>query len=521
MHLVKTKIRYFVLVSSIILSGLVYVFASLNYSDNLTTIRLTQIYALLAILYLYLAVIASPLFSVFPNLSFRPTYILARRALGVSAFWFAFLHANIAFFLQLQGFQGLGFLSSKYLIALGLSFFALIVLLAMTLTSFDKIIAKLGNKRWKMIHRTVYLAGIAVLIHALMLGTHYSNLYEFIPQITIALVTILLLLEGYRLDKYLTLKFTNFTLPKFGITFTVIVALVSITSYFSFAPAGIGPSLGIHAEHQKLAEQALNGSSTTITTNSKIPGLNGDRNRRYSVKLDTTNTKDPLTKNLTFTVIDASNGEPTSVFQIINEKISHLIIVDSTLSYFEHIHPEQNGNTFTITAKFPKENTYRVYIDFQPLGAIEQQFAFTLPIGSNPNNQIASQPVDTNLTKTFGDYLINVTSSSPLTAKELSLGKIALKFEIKSSQTGQPITDLKPYLGSFGHLVMINQKSYEYYHVHPANLDIPAPDQNGGPIVEFLPIGIYGPIKPGIYRIFGQFNHANNILVSDYTIEVK
>lgn len=123
--------------------------------------------------------------------------------------------------------------------------------------------------------QNLYLAGIAVLIHALMLGTHYSNLYEFIPQITIALVTILLLLEGYRLDKYLTLKFTNFTLPKFGITFTVIVALVSITSYFSFAPAGIGPSLGIHAEHQKLAEQALNGSSTTITTNSKIPGLNG------------------------------------------------------------------------------------------------------------------------------------------------------------------------------------------------------------------------------------------------------
>jgi len=520
MSFVKTKIRYIVLVSSITLSGLVYIFTTLNYSDNLITIRLTQIYAQFAILYLYLAIIASPLFSAFPNLSFRPTYILARRALGVSAFWFAFLHSNIAFFLQLQGFQGLGFLSSKYLIALGLSFFALVVLLVMTLTSIDKIIAKLGNKKWKMIHRTIYLAGITVLIHALMLGTHYSNLYEFIPQITIALVTILLLLEAYRLDKYLTQKITNFTQPKFGITFTLIVALVSITSYFSFAPAGIGPSLGIHAEHQKLAEQALNGSSTT-TTNSKIPGLNGDRNKRFTVNLVTTDTKDPLTKNLTFTVSDAANGEPTSIFQIINEKISHLIIVDSTLNYFDHIHPEQNGNTFTISAKFPKENTYRVYIDFQPLGAIEQQFAFTLPIGSNPNNQTASQSIDTNLTKTFGDYLINVTSSSSLTAKELSLGKIALKFEIKSAQTGDPITNLKPYLGSFGHLVMINQKSYEYYHVHPANLTPPSPDQNGGPVVEFLPIGIYGPIKPGTYRIFAQFNHNGNILVGDYTIQVK
>ncbi len=520
MRFFKTKIRYFVLISSLTLSGLVYIFVKTNYSDNLATIRLTQIYALLAILYLYLAIIASPLFSVFPNLSFRPTYILARRALGVSAFWFAFLHANIAFFLQLQGFQGLGFLSSKYLTAISLSFFALIVLSIMTLTSFDKVITKLGNKKWKALHRTVYFAGVATLIHALMLGTHYSNLYEFIPQITIALVTILLLLESYRFDKYLTQKITTFALPKFGITFTIIVALVSITSYFSFAPAGIGPSLGIHAEHQKLAEQALSGTQTT-NTNSKIPGLNGDRNKRYTVKLETSNTKDPLTKNLTFTVNDASNGEPASVFQIINEKISHLIIVDSNLSYFDHIHPEQNGNTFSISAKFPKENTYRAYIDFQPLGAIEQQFAFTLPIGSNPNNQIATQKVDTNLTKTFGEYSINLTSSAPLTAKELSLGKVALKFEIKSSQTGIPITDLKPYLGSFGHLVMINQKSYEYYHVHPASLTVPSPDQSGGPTVEFLPIGIYGPIKPGIYRIFGQFNHNGKILVSDYTIEVK
>lgn len=517
MSFFRRKIRYVVLTSSVILSIGLFVFTSSFYSENLKVIRLTQIYALFALTYLYFALLASPLFSVFPNLPFRPVYILARRSLGVSAFLFAFLHANLAFFFQLQGFAGLGFLSGKYLIAIGLSFFGLIILSVMALTSLDKIIAKLGNKKWKLIHRTVYLAGLAILIHALMLGTHFSDLSQLIPQLVIAFVSLLLLLEAFRFDKYLGQK--SLKLPKFGITFAVIVSFISVTSYLSFAPAGLSPSLGIHAEHQRLAEQALTGSTTTA--NSKIPGLNGDRNKRYTVQLLTTDTKDPLTKDLTFSVNDASNGEPTSVFQIINEKISHLIIVNSSLDYFEHIHPEQKGNTFTITAKFPKNNTYRAYIDFQPLGAIEQQFAFTLPVGSSPDNKPATQPIDSTLTKTFDNYSVTINSSAPLTAKELSLGKISLIFNIKSAKDNQPITDLKPYLGSFGHLVMINQKTYEYYHVHPASLTVPAPDQNGGPNVEFLPIGIYGPIKPGTYRIFGQFNHNGNILVADFTIEVK
>lgn len=518
MNVLQQKIRLIIILLSVLLSGLIYLFVSANYSGNLITIRLTQYYALLSLLYIYLALLTSPLFTVFPNLPFRPTYILARKSLGVSAFWFAFLHGNIAFFLQLQGFNGLGFLGSKYLIAIGISFTALIILTIMAITSLDRIIAKLGNKKWKMIHRFIYLAGVLILIHALMLGTHFSDLSQLIPQLTIAFVSLLLLLEAVRFDKYLNQKFSKTPLPKFGLTFTITTIMISITSFLSFAPSGISSSLGIHAQHQKLAELALSGN--TKNANIKIPGLNGDRNKRFTVQLSTEDTKDPLTKNLRFTIHDASNGEPATIFQILNEKISHLIIVDTSLSYFDHIHPEQEGNSFVITAKFPRENTYKAYIDFQPLGAIEQQFAFTIPIGTTPPNSTADQEPDTNLKKTFSNYSITLSNSAPLTAKELSLGKVALKFNIQST-ANQPITDLKPYLGSFGHLVMINQKTYEYYHVHPADLIPPQPGQNGGPDIEFLPIGIYGPFKPGTYRIFAQFNHNGNLLVSDYTIEIK
>ncbi len=131
----------------------------------------------------------------------------ARRALGVSAFYFGLLHGLFAFFGQLGGFAGLGFLSSKYLLAISLSFIALVILFLMTVTSFDFMVAKLTYPKWKFLHRFVYIAGVLILLHALMLGTHFSDLSSTIPQIFFSALAILLLLEANRFDTYLQKKF--------------------------------------------------------------------------------------------------------------------------------------------------------------------------------------------------------------------------------------------------------------------------------------------------------------------------
>jgi hypothetical protein len=108
-----------------------------------------------------------------------------------------------------------------------------------------------------------------------------------------------------------------------------------------------------------------------------------------------------------------------------------------------------------------------------------------------------------------------------LISQEISIGQQLLGFTFKNAKTKQPITTLKPYLDAFGHLVMINEKTFDYIHVHPNILAVPSPDQNAGPTIEFLPLGIYGPIKPGIYRVFAQFNPNGQLMVADYTIEIK
>jgi len=195
-------------------------------------------------------------------------------------------------------------------------------------------------------------------------------------------------------------------------------------------------------------------------------------------------------------------------------------MVDSELETFSHIHPELTEKGFTITTQFPKEGWYHLYVDFQPRGAIEQQFGFVLKVGNPEKPQLSTHKLDDNLNKQFFPYEVSLKLPTTTSASEMSIGNQKLVFSLKDS-IGKPVTNLKPYLASFGHLVMINQETFDYIHVHPTNTTPPAPNSNGGPDVEFLPLGIYRPIKPGIYRIFAQFNPDNQLFTADFTIKIN
>ncbi len=516
------NIRFYVIVFSLIFSlGVYYWVTSTSSSEQTQLIRLQQIYALTALAFLYLALLVGPLCFSFQKFPFRDQFLKARRAIGVSAFYFGLLHALLSFFGQLGGFQGLGFLSDKYLLAITLSFIALIILFLMALTSFDAFIAKLTFPRWKLLHRFVYLAGVFILIHALMLGTHFYDLSTLIPQILFIALMFLLALEALRFDAFLQKKLVF--APQFGISFALVIGIVASYFFLTLIPKDSLSSLGIHAQHIQIAKQAQLGNSN-LGSNSlpNIPGLKGDKTRRFTVDFDHPEIVRPNQDvPLTFKVYDAASGNRVNLFARVYERPSHLIIVDSELNYFNHIHPAQNASEFNITTQFPKIGIYHLYKGFQPLGAIEQQFAFTLNVGNVVNTTVSNAQPDSALSKTFGNYEVTLNYPKPLKAQLLSVGQQELTFTIKDAFSKQPITTLKPYLASFGHLVMINQKTYDYLHVHPANLVAPKPSENGGPDVKFLPLGLYGPIKPGIYRVFAEFNPDNKLFTADFTISLE
>ena len=64
------------------------------------------------------------------------------------------------------------------------------------------------------------------------------------------------------------------------------------------------------------------------------------------------------------------------------------------------------------------------------------------------------------------------------------------------TRDGEPVTDLAPYLGAFGHLVALREGDLGYLHVHPEESD-------AGPDVPFLA----EVPSTGRYRLFLDFRH--------------
>jgi hypothetical protein len=77
-------------------------------------------------------------------------------------------------------------------------------------------------------------------------------------------------------------------------------------------------------------------------------------------------------------------------------------------------------------------------------------------------------------------------------------------FRLTRADTNEPVRDLQPYLGAFGHMLIIDSEMIDYVHAHPLESlppGLPPEQLRGGPEVMF---GGLMP-KPGLYRAWSQF----------------
>jgi hypothetical protein len=77
--------------------------------------------------------------------------------------------------------------------------------------------------------------------------------------------------------------------------------------------------------------------------------------------------------------------------------------------------------------------------------------------------------------------------------------------------TDKPVTDLQPYLGAMGHLVVISADGKLYVHAHP----VEGTAANG--VVEFAAHFS----RPGIYKGWGQFQRAGQVHTVPFVLKVE
>jgi uncharacterized membrane protein len=199
----------------------------------------------------------------------------------------------------------------------------------------------------------------------------------------------------------------------------------------------------------------------------------------------------------------------------VHEYLMHLMIVSDDLARFDHVHPQQQADgAFTISYVFPAEGSYLLYSDITPSDGRGQVFRLPVKVGSSVNERSA----DLELTPARA----KPQAADPATTVELisvprhlTAGThVRLLFRI--AENGRPVTDLAPYIGAMGHCVAISQDTQTYLHCHPEQLLAPSPDARGGPDVAFHTIFP----KSGRYKVWGQFRRGDQILVSDFVIDV-
>jgi len=148
----------------------------------------TRTTGMLTLVFLSLTVAITPLRRIL-GLNSLVTF---RRMLGLFAFFYGSLHllTYIWFDRQFNLVSAAGDVAQRPFILVGLTAFLLMVPLAITST--NKMVKRLGGKRWAELHRLVYVAAIAGV-------THFWMLVKSDIRLPLTFGFIILFLLGYRL----------------------------------------------------------------------------------------------------------------------------------------------------------------------------------------------------------------------------------------------------------------------------------------------------------------------------------
>lgn len=185
-----------------------------------------------------------------------------------------------------------------------------------------------------------------------------------------------------------------------------------------------------------------------------------------------------------------------------HERKIHTIIVSDDLTFFTHIHPVENGNSYSVRAALPHGGRFWLFADYVPEGHHQVIDPFELHAeGAIPASQAAHHP---RLASVSGKYQLELLlDHGPLTQGHAM-------FSAALTHNGFPIdpASLDDYLGEKAHAVLIHQDAKNFVHVHP--------EVRNGKFVLHAELP-----QAGIYRAWIQFQVHGIVHTTDFVLEAK
>ncbi len=203
--------------------------------------------------------------------------------------------------------------------------------------------------------------------------------------------------------------------------------------------------------------------------------------------------------------VDDSAGARVTAFDVVHEKLLHLIVVNADLSFFSHVHPElQPDGTFRLTDFVPPApGSYFLYGDHRPTGGAPQVARATVRVPGDPPLPLEAAVDTLPITRTSGPFTVTLSSKAPLVAGTDAVLQYAI------SEGDKPVTDLRNYLGALGHCVGISRDNENYVHSHPLGASVDGR-------VDFHTIFP----APGSYRVWAEFRPRGEVLLINVDVTV-
>ncbi|KRE42679.1 hypothetical protein [Knoellia sp. Soil729] len=268
-----------------------------------------------------------------------------------------------------------------------------------------------------------------------------------------------------------------------------------------FGPVDTASASAGHNTHSS-TKPAPEGDGAATEHAAQLPGGLQVSQDGYTLRLHQNELAAGTASPLLF-VIEGPDGAPVTDYVKQHDKDLHLIAVRRDFSGFQHLHPIRSveGTWSTTVALTP--GSWRLFADFAARGAEPMTLGADVNV-AGAFTPAATPTADLN-TATVDGYTVSL-------AGELTPGKDS-ELTLSVSLSGEPVTDLDPYLGAYGHLVALRSGDLAYLHVHPEGTPGDGVTQPG-PAISF---GASVPSQ-GTYHLYLDFQHHGVVHTAAFTL---
>lgn len=219
------------------------------------------------------------------------------------------------------------------------------------------------------------------------------------------------------------------------------------------------------------------------------------------------------TTQVTVKLNAVADGKPLTLddLQEAHTKKLHLLIIDSTLTDYHHVHPVAGKNLGEYVFDFTplKNDSYRVWADVIPVATGKQEYVQT-DMGTSAKEKLSIDKA-TIMTSTVNGYTFTLALENEPKAGSPVMGNVTV------TKDGQPFTQLEPVMGAFAHVVGFTEDYNSVLHVHPMGKEPTSDTERGGPKLEFH----IEPEKGGFVKLFAQVRIKGKDIFAPFGIIVK